>query len=833
MPTSTYRFQLQPAFTLDDAAAQVPYLSRLGVTHAYLSPILTPTPGSEHGYDVVDHTRVNPEIGGDAALQRLVAALAEAGMGAVVDIVPNHMAVPTPLWHNAPLWRLLVEGPQSEYARWFDVDWAAGEGKVLMPVLGGSLEDALTNDELAFAPDGGADRDEPVIRYYDKEFPVRDDTADLPLVEMVAAQHYRLANWREATESLNYRRFFDVTELAAVRVEDPDVFDATHDLVSGLVRSGAVDGIRVDHPDGLADPAGYLRQLAVATGGAWVVVEKILEGEERLPASWACAGTTGYDALMRVGGLFVDPQGEAPLTELWQELTGETESLHDVVRAAKQRIVEKVQVPEVDRLVRLARVVRPDAGAGGLSRALQAVLVRMDRYRIYLEVGERDIQALEALDDLTRVALGDIDTSDRPSLELVRDLAGGRLLVGAGSRDTDENGTDENGTDEDGTDGDGTDDLSVAQLDAAREFLVRFQQTCGPVMAKGIEDTAFYRYHRFDALNEVGGDPDRFGVAPAEFHAYAAELHRDWPTTMTTLSTHDTKRSEDVRARLTVLAERPQAWADWVRASWDAATPHRSPRLDPVTEYFLWQTLVGAWPISPERLNAYALKAIREDKRFTVWTDQDEDYESAVREFLEGVVADPALVERIESWVSDTAEATRATTLGQKLIQLVMTGVPDVYQGTEVVDLSLVDPDNRRLVDYAARDERLAALDDGQAPVGLDDEKLLVTSRALRLRREHPEWFTGPSATITAIDSNTDHLVAIGRGTSAGELAAVAVVTRLSTTAGDLRDADLDLPVGRWTDLLSGATVEVGTEGLLWSELSTTLPVALLVRADA
>ena len=807
VPTATYRLQVQAAFGFDDVAAVADHLANLGVSHAYLSPVLQAAPGSTHGYDVVDHTRLSEEAGGREAFDAMVTALHERGLGVVVDVVPNHMTVPEPEHLNAPLWSVLREGRQSPYASWFDVDWDAADDRIVIPVLGGTLEESLAGGEIEVAADGGPRGDETVVRYYAHELPVRPGTEQLPPAELVHQQWWRLESWRAAASTLNYRRFFDVGSLAAVRVEDKDVFEATHGLLVDLVQDGSVDGLRIDHPDGLADPRGYLRRLAAATDGAWVVVEKILEGDERLPRDWECAGTTGYDLLWRVGGLFVDPAGEQPLTDLLALVSGARITLDEVVTASKQFVVGSTLVPEVLRLVRRAddvlaapsSPVRPPIDS--VERALVALLVAMDRYRAYVVPGEGvSPEAQRVLDEAVERARDHLDSQDHAVLDVVRDLVLGRV----------------------------GEDVRAEVGPAVDDLVIRFQQTCGPVMAKGIEDTAFYRYYRLVGLNEVGGDPAHFAVAPDELTAFVERLAEDWPLTMTTLSTHDTKRSEDVRARLAVLSERPTAWRDWVRDAQETARPFRSERLDGATEYLLWQTLVGAWPLDEARLQAHATKAVREAKLHTGWSDPDEGYEEAVTTFVSGVLGDTALRAHVEAWVASTASAARATILGQKLLQLVLPGVPDVYQGTELVDLSLVDPDNRRPVDFAVRAERLSRLDRGADPGDLDDEKLLVTSRALRLRRDHPEWFVGPTASARPVRTDTAHAFAVARGDSSGDQV-VAVVTRLAASLDGWGAAAVAVPAGRWTDRLMRRAVDsdgaVPLAGIL-----DRLPVALLTK---
>ncbi|WP_088316273.1 malto-oligosyltrehalose synthase [Kineosporia sp. R_H_3] len=821
-PTSTYRVQLRPGFGFDDVAALAGHLAALGVTHVYLSPVLEATPGSTHGYDVVDHDLLSTQAGGREAFDRMTAALSAQGLSAVADVVPNHMAVPTPVRLNHALWSVLRDGPASPFADWFDVDWSVPDRAVLMPVLGDRIGTALVRGEITVDRTGA----EPVLRYFDKEFPIRPGTDTLPLEELVDRQWYRLAWWRVADEELNYRRFFDVDTLAAVRVEHPEVFDLTHRVLVDLVASGALTGLRIDHPDGLADPRGYLDRLAEATGGTWVVVEKIVEGDESLPADWACAGTTGYDALMRVGGVFVDPAGAAPLDRLLVELTGETESFDAVVDQAKREVVEQSLYAEVHRLTDLvfetchADVALRDHPRRHLQAALVELLVAFDRYRAYVVPDEpapaEQVAVVEAAAVRAREKLPE---EAREALDVVVDLVLARPT--------------------------GTLAFDGREAARRRELAVRFQQTCGPVMAKGVEDTAFYRWHRLVALNEVGGDPTHFGVPPEEFHAYAARLARDWPATMTTLSTHDTKRSEDVRARLAGLSELTEEWAEAVRGWTEQALRFRSSEghPDPATQYLLWQTLVGTWdgdPIPLDRLGPYLEKATREAKRYTWWTRPDPAYDEAVQGYAAAVLGDEALLGDVARFDALLDPVARVNTLGQKLTQLTMPGVPDVYQGCETVDLSLVDPDNRRDVDFDDRRDRLARLDAGEKPQDLGDEKLLVTSRALRLRRDHPDWFAGPASGYAPVGTTTGNALAFARGPRIGNgngdgaaptPSAVTVVTRLPVALerhGGWGDHTIFVPEGQWRDVLTGVTVDGGAVRL--ADLLEALPVALLVR---
>jgi (1->4)-alpha-D-glucan 1-alpha-D-glucosylmutase len=798
VPVSTYRVQLRPpaadhpGFGFDEAAAVVPYLASLGVTHLYCSPYLQAAPGSTHGYDVVDHGRVNEELGGADAFDRMVAACRGAGLGILLDVVPNHMAVSEPESQNAAWWSLLRDGRSSAHADWFDVDWDSPDnpGKVLIPVLGGPLGEVL--DELELLDDR--------IRYYDHEFPLAPGSrVDGDLLATLERQHYRLAHWRVAGEELNYRRFFDVTTLAGVRVEVPAVFDATHELLLSQVRQGVLDGLRIDHPDGLADPGGYLARLAEATGGAWVVVEKILEPGELLPDQWPTAGTTGYDALNRVLGLFVDPAGELPLTALWSSVTGDDRAYEDVVDETKHLVLREVLPAEVNRLTELAlRVCRTDPALRDTTRralreALVEVLAGFEVYRAYLPPeGPADSTAREHVAHAVAAAKRALP-GRAVDIDLVQ-----RLVLAEGPAGPD-----------------------------AQELVTRFQQTCGPVMAKGVEDTAFYRYLRLSALNEVGGDPGRFGLPLSEFHEACTAMQRDWPVSMTTLSTHDTKRAEDVRARLVLLSECAAEWGDAVTRWHAAARPYRSAAgPDAATEQLVWQTLVGAWPLSADRAVAYVEKATREAKARTSWVDPVPAFDAAVQSFVRGVLGDGALVAEVTRFVERLSPAWQITSLAQKAVQLTMPGVADTYQGTELWDLSLVDPDNRRPVDWDQRRRLLAELDAAGSAPPLEDSgaaKLHLVSRLLRLRRERPELF-GPEASYEPLDAGARAI-----GFSRGDVVTVAPVRALQVQTAGWGDDRVTLPDGHWQDVLTGAarTGEVGLQQLL-----ADFPVSVLRRAS-
>lgn len=802
--------------TFDDLLAQVDYLDRLGITHVYLSPILQATAGSTHGYDVIDHERIADGLGGEVALRRLAEALHERGLGAIADVVPNHMAVPVPENGNRALWSVLREGPESPFAAWFDVDWSAQDGALLLPVLGKRIGECLRTGELhadrseaAVAEFGG-----PVLRYFGHVFPLRPGTEDLEPPELLRAQYYRPAYWRVAAEEPGYRRFFDISSLIAVRVEDPGVLHATHRLLLELVDDGTLDGLRIDHPDGLADPRAYLRFLHGATGGAWTVVEKILAADEQLPADWECAGTTGYDAQRAIGAVLTDPIGAERLVALYSGLTGSAQEFGPVARQARLQVLDTVLRAEVDRLVEvLVAICRTelelrDHTQTGLREAVSALIANLHVYRAYTVPGESPpAESVMRVEVAAKAAAASLPTERHETLNLVRDLALGRV----GPRD-----------------------------EPRDEFQVRFQQTCAAVMAKGVEDTAFYRWTALPSASDVGGEPTEPAMSSARFHGFCALRQSEWPAAMTALSTHDSKRSEDVRARLAVLTELPDEWAAAlagfqvaVRAT---STPPDAP--DPADEYLLWETLFGAWPIDADRLLTYLRKALREAKGRTSWSAPDEPYEDRVLTFAEAALASAKVRDELRVFVSRITPYVTSNILTQKLIQLMMAGVPDVYQGTESEFWALTDPDNRRAVDFTSLRHVLDVADatSSAGSLSLSVAKLLVTSRALRLRRERPEWFApdAPQTPLFPIGPAAEHALSFLRGEH------VAVIgTRLSVgleRAGGWQDTTLSLPPGHWRCRLTGRQYYVDGQagiGLPLGELTAELPVALLVREDA
>lgn len=842
---ATYRVQLHAGFGFDDAAAIVGYLARLGVSHLYCSPYLQAVAGSTHGYDVVDHSRINSELGGPAGHARLAGRLAEAGLGQVLDIVPNHMAVGTRA--NAWWWDVLEHGLESRYADYFDIDWDPPQpelaGLVLVPVLGDHYGRVLEAGELAVERRDGSFS----VRYHDHEAPVsprtldeldRDDRGEIPqaLIEalnrdpdaldaLLRRQNYRLAYWRTAAAELNYRRFFDIATLAGLRAEDPLVFADTHRLILGLVRDGIVDGLRVDHVDGLADPAGYLERLRDATGGAYVLVEKILEPGETLTASWPTAGTTGYDFLNAVNQLFTDSAGEAALRACYARFTAESADYADVVHAAKLQVMRDSLAAEVERLTALLAQVcdghrrERDFARCQLRDALQELIAAFPVYRSYAYPG-RPVSQVDAGYVAAAVAAA---LRRRPGLdaELARFI--GELLTGAhpGGSEAD--------------------------------FMLHFAQVSTPVMAKGAEDTAFYRYLPLASLCEVGGDPGRFGRPVPDFHQAMSDAARHWPEAMLTLATHDTKRSGDVRARLSLLAELPEAWeqavARWARRN---ERHKRDGWPDRNAEYLLYQTLVGAWPIDAARAAAFMAKAVREAKVHTSWTDPDPGYDETVSAFVAAVLADREFVADLERFLAGhrLVELGRVSSLAQVTLLLTCPGIPDLYQGTEVWDLSLVDPDNRRPVDYAARGRLLDSLADAgpEAALARADEggpKLWLIHRMLAHRHRCPDVY-GPGSGYQALPVTgvqAGHVVAFTRTGGqarvpgparapgpAGVPGLAVVVPRLLARLGGRTwdDTTVTVPGGDWISVLDAEPVRGGQVSV--ATLLRRFPVAVLGR---
>lgn len=805
---ATYRLQLHSGFGFDEATRIVDYLQGLGISHLYLSPILQARPGSEHGYDVVDHATVSTDLGGIDGLRALAAAW---DGGIIIDIVPNHMAADA---SNQWWWDVLKHGPSSRYAEYFDIDWDPSEERlkrsILVPVLGDHYGRELESGRLRIETDG----EEYVVRYYDHVFPLApssrphdieaiNEDVDL-LHQVLEAQHYRLAYWKVAGRDLNYRRFFAINDLVALRAERPEVFKATHRTVLTLLEEGLVDGLRVDHIDGLCYPAEYLGRLSQAGGDPYVVVEKILEGTEGLREDWTVQGTTGYEFISRADGLFMDPDAEKPLTDLYERFTGGASDPEELTIRSKLEIMDTELATDIERLTELFVAVCEDQRRfrdftrPELRQALRETLASFEVYRTYVDARTGTTATADA--QVVHSAVEDA-IARRPDLDgelftLLRSV----LLLEV----------------------EGEDEAALA---------MRFQQASGPVMAKGIEDTLFYRYNRFVGLNEVGGDPSEFGRSVDEFHRHNERIARTWPQTMLAGSTHDTKRSEDVRSRLALLSEIPDRWAEAVTRWSEMNASHREGTWpDRNLEYLLYQTLVGAWPISLDRIAGYMDKAAKEAKVDTSWIAPNAAHDEALRRFVEAAMSDQRFLDDVERFVAPLIEPGYANSLAQVLIRMTAPGIPDLYQGTEVWDFSLVDPDNRRAVDYEARRKLLAEVrgmvaEAVWARASTGAPKLFLVQKTLEVRKRHLDAFN-PSAgysPLTATGERSAHVVAFARSDEV-----VTIVPRLvMAVAGRWADTSVDLPPGPWVNALTGDRHE-GAAPL--SELLRTFPVALLER---
>ncbi|MBI2869928.1 MAG: malto-oligosyltrehalose synthase [Chloroflexi bacterium] len=900
IPLATYRVQLNRDFGFEAAASLVAYLEELGISDLYASPLLTARPGSRHGYDTTDPTRLNPELGEEAGFERLVAGLKKRGMGLLLDIVPNHLAVSpeNPWWAD-----LLENGESSPYALYFDIDWEAGGGRVVLPVLGRPYREALADREITVALESGG----LFIRYYDDRFPlgpasvgqilaqaagglrgaepalaaaldrvaaghaalppgarreeragvgrelerllglpeirrailprlttmngVKGDPASFAALDrLLGAQVYELVFWREGLARLNYRRFFDVSTLIGVCAEAPAVFAATHDFLLGLARRGAVTGLRVDHIDGLKDPRLYLERLRSRLGepsaAGYVVVEKILAWDESLPGSWPVEGTTGYEFLNRANHVLVNGTSSARMSEIYRGFTGNALPYDDVIYRRKKQVMRELFPAEINslarRLVRLAGGRFPEAA---LRRALVELTACLAVYRTYISDSAASGRDVACLEQAFRRA-GERGQAESGPLEFLRGLFAGRPK-------------------------------GVEALD----FIRRWQQATGAVTAKGVEDTAFYVYNRLVSLNEVGGDPGIFGITVTDFHEYnRARLERR-PHTLNATSTHDTKRSEDVRQRINVLSEIPEEWAGCL-ARWSGRNAAKKTALsglampEPNMEILVYQDMLGAYPLQEaevpefrERFQGYLLKAAREAKTFTSWLGPDGAYEAALRDFAGRLFEDAPFMTDFRKLQAKVAFYGAVNSLAQLALKAAAPGVPDFYQGTELWRFSLVDPDNRREVYFAAARRLLSGIQEGErwdrqrfigemlASWWDGRVKLYLTWRSLQLRRECAAVFqSGNYIPVPVCGAKKDNVIAFMR--EHADRRVLVVAPRLPASlappgvwplGGVWGDTCLELPPDApqdWRGVLDGAAVRGPRPRV--GDILNLLPVALL-----
>jgi (1->4)-alpha-D-glucan 1-alpha-D-glucosylmutase len=875
---ATYRLQLHRGFDLHAAASVVDYLADLGISDIYCSPIFQAVPGSQHGYDVVDPTAISDDLGGRAAYAHFLDSLQRHRRGHMLDIVPNHMATHS----DANTWwrDLLTHGLDSRWARVFDLAWHDGgppqSTGFVLPELGQHLNEALEAGAVRLVRTPWAI----VVTYGDRTYPVspsslvawlsqatktspgsplarlatlllppsrvsdgarsaveangspdpqddlsaalaspaRWDAIDAVLDQvnddhdalagLLDEQFYQLACWRVAEQRLDYRRFFDVDGLVGVRVDDDHVFTVTHALLAELVTSPRVTGLRVDHPDGLRDPAGYCRRLAQLAPTQRIYVEKILARDESLRADWPVSGTTGYDFMNLVGGLFVDPAGEAGLDQLYRDFTGHQASWAAVERDAKLHVLEHVLGADVNRLSAIARRIcdaheRYRACTNrDIRAAVTALAARLPVYRTYAQAERGRIDPADArlITAATESTAAECPAIDPLALELVREVVLLRL---------------------------------TGPLEA--DFVMRFQQLTGPVAAKGVEDTAFYRYLRLVSLNEVGGNPGAFGVSVEQFHTWCETTQARWPATLLATATHDHKRGEDARLRIAMLSEMPVAWAATLER-WSAlSTPHwPSGWRDRSIDYLLYQTLVGAWPISLDRVLTYLRKAMREAKRQTSWTRPNAEYEAAIESYLAKVMQDTAFTSEVAGFVDRLVLPARISSLSQTLLKLTAPGVPDIYQGCELWDYSLVDPDNRSPIDYDRRrallrevwslpsEEIWARHDDGLP-------KLATIARALQVRRRAPAAF-GPTGSYRRLVVAGQHQRSIV-GYLRGGVVAVVVPRLAWRLPTDWANTTVALGDGPWQNVLTDECLPGGVQAV--GDLFRRFPVAMLTRGQA
>ncbi|HTV97504.1 MAG TPA: malto-oligosyltrehalose synthase [Steroidobacteraceae bacterium] len=863
----TYRLQLHAAFTLQDAERILPYLADLGVSHVYLSPCLQSFPGSTHGYDVTDPRRISADLGGESAWHRFVEAARAQHLQILLDIVPNHMSASqyNPWWDD-----VLAHGPFSDFARYFDIRPAPHEPfRVHICTLAHAYGEALALGELGIELRDGRPR----VKHYDGSWPLTPASFSLLLDEegggtageaprfacpcpaagasppgeaeraqyrlmaeqaeaklaqarragrldqalarvtgdparldaLLQAQFFALHGWKLAGELTNYRRFFDVGGLVGIRTEEAAVFEATHARIEAMIGAGQLEGLRLDHPDGLRDPLGYFQRLRALLPAGRLYVEKILENDERLPEDWPVDGTVGYDFMSKVNRLWMDDRRVDAFTATYADFTGHSVNFAALVRAKKREIVESSFCADLDRLSAAAlEIARADFRTRDLSpRQLREALARVTTalavYRTY-----RTGTALSAPDE-------------RVFAEAVQSARIGAPQIGAGVFDF------------------LTALFSKAALDPAEErFIAGWQQLAPAVMAKGVEDTTFYLFDRLVSCNEVGSQASLMGISAEKFHEFCHYLSERWPNNLLATSTHDNKRSEDVRTRISLLSEIPDRWAEalhqWSQLTapaWNNRTPDRH------AEYLLYQTLIGAWPLTPERCWQYMLKACREAKTRTSWHEPNTGYEENIRGFVDGVFHTPEFIASLEAFIEPLILPGRINSLAQTLIKMIAPGVPDFYQGTELWDLSLVDPDNRRPVDFDLRSRllercRSASAEDlvGDWDCGLP--KIWMTMRLLALRRRRAADFLPQSRyqPLVAQGAHLGNLLAFRRGENL-----IAVVPRFSmTVGGNWGDTRLPLPRGVWVNAFTDARLQGGIGP---DEIFGCFPVALLVRDAA
>lgn len=875
-PRATYRLQLNANFNFDDVIGIIDYLNELGISHLYLSPCLQASAGSTHGYDVVNHNLINSELGKKVDFALLSQRLKSKGMGIILDIVPNHMAISGP--ENPWWWDVLENGQASQYSRYFDVDWHADSSDrsnlILIPVLGNHYGIVLENGELQLKHQNGRF----TLHYYENIFPVA--PRSLPLVleiaykncninelgylagafehlphasarevdkisrrqrdkavleqllqslcsnanvrksidlaveqinndcdlldSLIGRQNYKLAFWKLSKYQIGYRRFFNINSLVGLRMEDEQVFADSHRLLIEMVNEGQIDGFRVDHPDGLYDPTGYFARLRRACPETFIFAEKILEKKEKLRPEWQISGTTGYDFLNLANGLFIDHDGHEKLKKHWQSFTGLDLDYDELVYHKKKKVINDLLGSETNRLVSDLSLICEnhrryrDFGGAQLYQALAEVATGLNIYRTYLqpetgsipEETEKEIKAAVDQAKSRKPELGDY------IFDFIYEILTLKL----------------NG-------------------DQEIEFVRRFQQFTGPVMAKSLEDTVFYIYHPLTSANEVGGNPKEPSVSTHEFHQWCEYISHNWPLTMLAGSTHDTKRSEDIRARLNLLSEIPDAWLAAVK-EWQQINSKSKNRgvPDANTEYLLYQTMFGSWPISLERLSAYMQKAVREAKEETCWYDPNHEFENSLSQFIKNIYLDKNFINSFEKFLQPLVVSGQINSLAQLTLRLTAPGVPDIYQGNEIWDGSLTDPDNRRPVDFKqilADFTAINEMNSGEILYRMRENqsqpKLFIIKKMLKLRGEISVFHEPDSYFPLEVSGpQSERVVAFMRGERV-----LVVVPRLThSLENNWGSTRLTLPEGTWRNIFTDARLKSGSTKV--KDLLKDFPVAVL-----
>lgn len=817
--TGTYRIQLTPDFGFKKCVKIIPYLSKLGISHIYFSPYFQAEAGSTSGYDVVDNQQINEELGGENELQKLMQEM-NPYLGAILDIVPNHISIKT---DKNKLWiDVLRNGQKSIYAHFFDINYNPSQkklaGKVLLPVLGDYYKNELENGSIQIVKVD----DDYFIKYYEHNFPLNsasiekikktgEDIASInkdlqTLDEIINMQFYFLAHWQTADKEINYRRFFSINHLIGLCIEQPDAFEYVHKNIFQMLENKQLDGLRIDHIDGLRSPADYLDKLRNKAPDTWIVVEKILGPAESIPQNWSIQGTTGYDFLNLVNGLFVNPAAKKPLSYLYRQITGENRRYKEMLYKKKLLLLEKNFAGETSRLLDILEQISMnhkdyrDLTLSEMKEGLSIIIGYFPVYRTYIKNFDEPISR----QDKNYIEYA-ISTSKKKNPQ-VHPLVWNFFT-----------------------------DLLLAKLKGEREldFILRFQQLTGPLMAKGAEDTAFYCFNHLVSLNEVGGEPSRFGTSLKEFHNFCAKMQTDWPLTMLATSTHDTKRGEDVRMRINMLSEIPQQWENVVKQLFDMNKKYHSGNLpDANTEYLLYQTLVGTWPIEHRRLLEYMIKAAREEKVHTSWNKVEETYEQALTSFIQNILNDSEFIQSLETFTASILRPAMLSSLSQTLIKYTAVGIPDLYQGTELWDISLVDPDNRRPVDYELRENIFAQMEKMSAQQALEKldsglTKMYVIYQCLKIRRQYQECFAAHSNYIPLefTGTMTKHIVGFVRSDKI-----ITIAPRfLISLNNDWKNTAAALPSGRWKNIFTGRKFENLIEIM---NLLGEFPIALLVKEN-